>query len=148
VRYKDTGEIHKDFHLAVDRTITYIMEHYGEQFLIDLCKRTSQQVYQDIYRHLKEGDLCALAEHWQYYYTREGGEFTLTQDNDQLVLTVTKCPAAEHIIKIKGSLSPYYHRFDELLVGSWCEHTPFVSTFTVHNPVSYTITVRRNHASQ
>lgn len=148
MRYRDTGELHKDFHLATDRTVSYVMEHYGEEFLRELCRRTSQDIYQDIYGHLKLGDLSALAEHWEYYYTREQGQFTLTWDDDVLELHVSRCPAAEHIIEKAGKLSSHYYLFAGLLVEYWCEGTPFAWSFEVEGDMSYRAVVRRKHAAQ
>ncbi len=148
MRYRDTGELHKDFHLATDRTVTYVMDHYGEEFLRELCRRTSQYIYRDIYEHMKAGDLSALAEHWEYYYAREQGEFTLEHTGDVIELKVSRCPAAEHIISKAGKLSPHYYDFNALLVEYWCDGTPFKGTFDVRGDMSYSVTIRRDHAAQ
>ncbi len=148
MRYQDTGELHKDFHLATNRTITYIVEAHGEKFLRALCKRTSQQVYRDIYQRLRQGELAALTEHWRYYYTRERGVFELQETSQRAELRVIRCPAASHILDRTGELSPYYYQFILMLIEYWVEDTPFTCRFDLYSSTSYTIQVRRAYASQ
>ena len=93
MRYKDEGNVHLAFHGVGNACIRYLREEYGMETLREIFRRTAQRVYKDIYERLKEGDSEALAEHWEYYLQREGGEYTIARDEDQTVLTISRCPA-------------------------------------------------------
>ena len=41
MRYQDTGEVHKDFHLATNTTIHYILKTYGMETLREVFKNTA-----------------------------------------------------------------------------------------------------------
>ena len=125
MRYIDTGELHKDFHLATNATISYVLEKYGYGFLEELFRRTAQLVYKDIYEKLKMGDSEALLEYWRYYYHREGGLFKITKSKGEIVFHVTRCPAAEHVELRTGNVPETFFFQTELLNRGWSDGTPF-----------------------
>ena len=85
MRYFDSGEVHKDFHLATNRTIDFIMDRSDREFLSHLCRRTAQDVYRDIHTRLKNGESNALLERLSYYTAREKGKFSVEQVEDRFV---------------------------------------------------------------
>ena len=44
MRYKETGEVHMDFHRTTNGTIAYLRKTYGEKFLDEVFRRTAQDV--------------------------------------------------------------------------------------------------------
>ena len=145
MRYKDTGELHRDFHLSTNGTISYVLEKYGEDFLRELFRRTAQFVYKDIYQHLKQGDTGALLEHWNYYFYREGGDFSLTEDADGITFHEKKCPAASYIIQREGKVPETFFLQVTLLNEGWSENTPFSIETQILGDTEYIMTVRRKH---
>ena len=125
MRYQDTGNVHMDFHLATNTTIHYVLEEYGETFLKELWRRTAQQVYKDIYEHLKQGDMHPLLEHWEYYFKREKGVFHLTKDSTGAVLVVDECPAVRHLREKGVAPDPCFCSQTKHLNEAWSEGTPF-----------------------
>ena len=149
MRYKDKGEVHKDFHLATNITITYVLEKYGEGFLSDLFKRTAQRVYKDIYENLKVGNSKALVEHWEYYYTREGGKYEIVKQGNEIVFHVLECPAAVHLEKRTGSIPDSFLLQTTLLNAAWSEGTPFSIDTERIGPKEYKMIIRGGqHASE
>jgi hypothetical protein len=148
MRYQDSGEVHKDFHLATNRTIDYIMTRYDEEFLSQLCRRTAQDVYRDIHSHLISGDSEALLEHLAYYTEREAGQFAIERAGDRVVFHMESCPMHRQIIDRGQVVSPHMGRFLELLYGYWADRTPFTITVENYHGVSYDLCIRRNHAVQ
>jgi hypothetical protein len=148
MRYRDTGELHRDFHLGTNTTIDFIMEQYGPGFLLELCRRTTQKVYKDIYQQLQQGNSSALIEHLQYYLGRESGVFEINTGQDQISVNVSKCPMLSHITSNGEILSPGIGDFLSDFYGSWGENTPFTITVDYKYPdESYCIYIRRNYAS-
>ena len=45
LRYKSSGEVHKDFHGLTCATIHYILDNYGKDALDEILKSTAQKVY-------------------------------------------------------------------------------------------------------
>jgi hypothetical protein len=146
MRYHDSGEVHKDFHLATNRTIDYIMARYDREFLSQLCRRTAQDVYRDIHTHLKNGDSDALLEHLTYYTERESGRFTIEHITDGFVFHMEKCPMTSHIVERGQTLSAHMETFLNLLYHHWAEQTPFSINVENYQGTSYDLCVRRNHA--
>lgn len=125
LRYRESGELHLDFHGGTNGAIEFITERYGRAGLREILRETAHKVYRSIYEKLKAGDLSELAEHWQYFMEREGAEFELEVTPDELVLTVHQCPAVRHLHKLGIPPSPHFCDQTILLNEAWCEDTPF-----------------------
>jgi len=126
MRYKEEGEIHKDFHLAVNTTINWVLSSYGIDFLAELFRRTAQDVYAAIYQKLKNGDASEFIEHMEYFLSREGGEFYLDENDSGVILHIIKCPAACHIKDKYGKVPEAFHLQTVLLNNAWSQNTPFI----------------------
>ena len=125
MRYKEKGQVHKDFHLCTDTTIKFILRKYGKGFLKSLFERTAQRVYKDIYKHLKRGNVKPLLEHWKYYFNREKGKYKVIKYADNITFSVKSCPAVNHI-KNKGiKFSPCFCLQTSLMNEGWSKGTPF-----------------------
>jgi len=151
MRYYDVGEIHKDFHLATNRTIDYIMRVYGEDFLLELCKRTAQNIYSQIYNSIKKGDLSELIKHLTYYIEREEGVVEVESSLNMTVVKVVSCPMHVHINSSDQKLSKYMELFLSTLYKMFAENTPFTISLNSYDPNgSYTINIQRqvNHVAQ
>ncbi|MBO4630415.1 MAG: hypothetical protein J5858_00690 [Lentisphaeria bacterium] len=101
IRYKSTGEIHKDFHGLTCATLHYLVDNYGRDALETVLQETAQKVYKTMHEALLRGDCTELAEYWEYYLTREGGDFTVEKLADGLRLIVRDCPALRHLVKLE-----------------------------------------------
>ncbi len=149
MRYKDTGEVHKDFHLGTNTTISYIIEKYGDTFLAELFRRTAQKVYRDIYENLKEGKSGALLEHWEYYYKREQGKYSVSRNENEIVFHVLECPAAAHLEARTGNIPESFLLQTILLNRAWSEGTPFEIETERIGPKEYKMIIRGGlHAAE
>lgn len=147
MRYIDSGELHKDFHLATNKTIDYIMKTYDQEFLAELCRRTAQDVYQDIYYNLKKGNSEPFLEHLSYYTDREGGKYTIERKKGEILFHMNACPMIQHITSSGQSVSPYMQKFFELLLYYWSQETPFSITLHNYHDSEYSICIGGPHAS-
>ena len=107
LRYRESGELHLDFHGSTNGAIEFITTRYGREGLRQILRETAHKVYRSIHQKLKAGDLSELAEHWRYFMEREQAEFELKQTADGLELTVRVCPAVRHLKKLGITPSPY-----------------------------------------
>lgn len=143
MRYKDTGNLHLDFHRTTNGTIAYLRETYGEAFLDDVIRNTARDVYQAIRADLMAGNPEHLVEHWTYYLEREGGEFTVERRDDEIRVDVTRCPAAAYLKGRGTPLDPAFRHQTTVLNEALAEGTPFEIITEVFDDLHYLETVRR-----
>ena len=127
MRYRETGELHLDFHGATNTTINYIARNFGEEALHEIFFAVGQKVYKSIHEKLKHGDASELIEHWQYFFTREKGGFQIKETPDAIILKVSECPAVRQLLKLGLTPSPLFCSQTILVNESLCEGTPFES---------------------
>jgi len=143
MRYRDTGNIHMDFHILMNRTIEYILDKYGEDFLKELFGRTARKVYREIHEHLKKYDTGPLVEYWEYYLKRENAVFDIVEEDDFTVLVVKKCPAVDHLKKRGIKAGASFCLQDIYMNNAWSEDTPFEIVTEVNEVGSCKQTVKR-----
>lgn len=141
MRYREVGNVHKDFHLATNTSIRYVLSHYGMDFLRELFRRTAQSVYREIYESLKQGDCAPLREHWEYYYDREGGRYEVRESEGGFVFDVLDCPAVRHLKERGVSVSEEFYLQDILLNEAWAEGTPFSIETEIYGDGAYRMQV-------
>ena len=145
MRYRDTGNLHRDFHRTTNGTIAYLRERYGLDMLDKVLRRTAHEVYGAIRDDLLAGDPEHLLEHWTYFLTREGGTFTVDRGPDEIRVSVHRCPAADYLMNRGVSLDPAFRRQTTVLNEALCEGTPFEVTTEVLDDLRYVQTLRRRH---
>jgi len=125
LRYRETGELHKDFHGSMNAAVEYVGSRYGREGLREVFRNTAQKVYRSIYKKLKAGDWSELLEHWHYFMTREGADFSIAVTDTEAVMTVRRCPAVAHLRDLGMTPSVFFCDQTVLLNEAWCEGTPF-----------------------
>ena len=108
LRYSDQGNVHMDFHGATNTAIDFIIKKYGIETMNDIFKKVGNDVYADIKEHINAGNINMLAEHWQHFFDREGADYSISVKEDEIILTVNKCTAYEHVRKLVGNVSPHF----------------------------------------
>jgi len=146
MRYRDTGNVHLDFHRTMNGTITYLRERYGVEFVDEILRRTARDVYRAIREDLMAGNPEHLLEHWTCYLDREGGEYTVERDDDEIRVHVTRCPAAAYLKGHGIALDPAFRRQTTVLNEALGENTPFEVSTEVIDEDSYIQSIRRRDA--
>jgi hypothetical protein len=146
VRYRETGNVHLDFHRTTNGTITYLRQRYGIELLDEILRRTAREVYRAIRADLLAGNPEHLLEHWTYFLTREGGEFTVERTATEIRVTVHRCPAAGYLQDRGIPLDPAFRRQTIVLNEALGEGTPFEVTTEVIDELRYIQTIRKRQA--
>lgn len=143
LRYNEGGNVHMDFHGAANTTIDFIVERFGVGAMHEIFRRVGEDVYQDIRRHLMAGDRDELVRHWRHFFDRESAEYDIAVSDDEVVLTVRRCPAWHHVLKIAGSVSPHF--CDQTIVtnAAMSAGTPFAVETVVTGPGACRQVIRR-----
>lgn len=143
MRYEEDGNVHLDFHGAVNTTIEFIVSRYGIGALHEIFRRVGNDVYQNLRSHLLAGDSHEIARHWQHFFTREGADFDIAVTGDEIVLTVRRCTAWHHVQKIHGSVSAQFCDQTIVVNEAMAEGTPFAIDTTVTGPGACRQVIRR-----
>ena len=143
LRYRETGELHKDFHGSMNAAVEYVGSRYGREGLRAVFKATAQHVYRSIHEGLKAGDWSELVEHWRYFMEREGADYSVAVTEDAAVLTVRRCPAVAHLHKLGLTPSQFFCDQTVMLNEAWCEGTPFEAVTEITGDGSCVQTVKR-----
>ena len=143
LRYNEEGNVHLDFHGAVNTTIDFIVKGYGIEAMHQIFKKVGRDVYQDIRQHLMEGDADELVKHWRYFFDREGADFDITVGEDEIVLTVRHCTAWHQVKKIAPGVSPFFCDQTSVTNTAMAEGTPFAVDTTVLGNGACTQVIRR-----
>ena len=143
MRYRETGEVHMDFHRTTNGTIAYLRTQYGQDFLDGVFRRTSHDVYRAIHEDLKSGDPEHLVEHWQYFFDREKGEYEIEREGDDIRMTVTKCPAIAYLKNRGIEIDPAFCRQTVVVNEALAEGSPFEITTDVQGGGRCVQTIRR-----
>ena len=146
MRYRETGNVHLDFHRTMNGTITYLRQRYGIELLDEILRRTAREVYRAIRADLLAGNPEHLLEHWTYFLTREGGEFTVERTATEIRVTVHRCPAAGYLQDQGIALDPVFRRQTTVLNEALGEGTPFEVTTEVIDELRYIQTIRKRQA--
>jgi hypothetical protein len=141
MRYRDTGNVHKDFHLATNTSIQFVLRTYGMEFLRELFRRTAQEVYRDIYDSLKRGEWKPLLEHWTYYYEREQGKYEVTPADGGFIFLVQECPAVRHLRERSIPVTSDFALQETLMNDGWSAETPFQISTEILGEGSYRFSV-------
>ncbi len=146
MRYKETGQVHMDFHRTTNGTIAYLRKTYGEEFLDAVFRRTARDVYRSIRQDLLRGDPEQLVEHWTYFSDREGGEYTVERADGEIKMTVHRCPAVSYL-KAEGlEVDPAFCRQTIVINEALAEGSPFEVTTHVLGDARCVQTIRRVEA--
>ena len=143
MRYKETGEVHMDFHRTTNESIAYLRKTYGEQFLDELFRRMAHDVYRSIHADLKRGDPEQLIAHWSYFFDREKGEYLIERNDDEIRMTVNRCPAIAYLQGRHIKTDPAFCRQTVVVNAALAEGTPFEITTEVLGGGRCVQTIRR-----
>lgn len=143
LRYQEDGNVHLDFHGAVNTTIDFIVRRYGVDALHEIFRRVGTDVYKDLHGHLAAGDSAELVKHWRHFFTREGADYDITVSEDEIVLTVRRCTAWFHVQKIHGAVSPQFCDQTSVVNSALAEGTPFTITTVIDGPGACHQVIRR-----
>ena len=125
LRYNDGGNVHMDFHGATNTTIEFIINKYGIDTMNDIFKKVGNNVYKDIKDHIKKGNIKMLAKHWQHFFDRENADYNISINDEEIILTVNRCTAYEHVRKLVGNVSPNFCDQTIKTNEALAENTPY-----------------------
>ena len=143
MRYVSRGEVHKDFHGLTCATLHYLVDNYGEDALREVLANTAKKVYKTIHEGLKNGDCGELAEFWEYYMKREGGDCAIERLADGVRMVVRDCPALRHLVRLEREPDEVLCQATRIFNEALCDASPFRATLARTGEFSCVQEVRR-----
>ena len=131
LRYRETGNLHKDFHAGTSLALDFLYEKHGEKAIAEVLHNTGTKVYASIHYKLKNDDPSELIEHFAYFYNREEADFDLHVTENEINLTVRQCPAIAHIRKLGLTPSKHFCQTTLLINQALCEDSPWASETSI-----------------
>jgi hypothetical protein len=131
MRYKEKGDVHLDFHGALNTTIDYIVKNYGLEVLHQIFFNVGTTVYKDIREHLERGDSTELVNFWKYFFDREKAKYHVEIGKNFVKLTVDDCPAVRQVIKLGLPLSKHFCDQTIYMNEGLCHGTCFKTKTTI-----------------
>ena len=125
MRYEEGGNVHLDFHGAANTTIDFIVERFGVAAMDEIFRKVGRDVYASIRNDLVAGDTRQLVRHWRHFFDREGGDYDIAIGDDQIVLTVRRCPAWHHVKTLVGNVSPHFCDQTTVTNAAMAEGSPY-----------------------
>ncbi len=131
LRYRETGQLHMDFHRTTNATIAYLRAHYGQDFLDDVLRRTAHDVYMSIRADLQCGRTAQLVAHWRHFFDREKADYEIEETGGAIRLTVHKCPAIAYLEQRGIPIDPAFCRQTIVINQALAEGSRFEITTEV-----------------
>ena len=147
MRYRETGQVHLDFHRTMNGTIAFLRERYGLAFLDEVLRSTAREVYRAIREDLLRGAPEHLVEHWTYFFGREGGDYALERDGETIRLVVRRCPAVACLEARGIAIDPAFCRQTVAINAALAEGSPFEIATEVLGGGRCVQTLRRRRGS-
>ncbi len=148
MRYKSEGEVHKDFHGLTCATLHYLVDNFGKEAMVEVLKSTAQKVYRTIHDELVAGKCDELADYWDYYLKREGGDFAVEKLVDGVRLVVRDCPALRHLVKLEQEPDAIICEATRIFDEALAEGSQFVADVQKTGAFSCVQSFRRKGAAQ
>ena len=143
MRYRETGQVHLDFHRTMNGTMAYLRKNHGLRFLDKVLRRTAHDVYRALHDDLKRGNMESLVEHWTYFLDRENGKYTITREAGTVRMEVHRCPAVAYLRERGIDVDPEFCRQTIVVNRALAEDTPFEITTDVLGGGRCVQTIRR-----
>jgi hypothetical protein len=116
--YTDTKPVGAaDFYTAINATFRFMERRFGMEGLRRYWADLGRVYYAPVSTRWKAGGLTGIASYWTAFFAAEpGAEVRVRQEEHEVVVEVTTCPAIKHL---------RHHQRE--IVPSFCQHCYFVS---------------------
>lgn len=145
MRYQETGEVHLDFHGAVNATVEYLVQRFGEDAPREIFYSVGKNVYKDLREHLERGDTEELVNHWRHFLDREKADYRIDRNDGEIVLTIRECPAVRRVRELGLKPAPLFCEQTFSVNRGLCENSDYEITTRKTGEGSCVQTLRRRH---
>ena len=132
-RASDNKYLHKDFHIALNYGIDYLLKKYCEDAVKDYLRQFTISYYAPLTAAINRIGLKAIKEHYEKIYKTEDAVFDMQYTDDELIIHLSASPAVSHIKENGHSLSRLYGETVKTVMTVLCEKTPYKAKILEYN---------------
>jgi len=123
----DNKYLHKDFHVAFDRGLTYLALKYGGAAADEYLAGFTVNHYAPLIENIKSNGLAALANHLTGVYAAEEAprDLFITETEDALTVSVLKCPAVSYMRGIGYEPSEWFYKSASVVYKTIADETGY-----------------------
>ena len=110
MKSEDNKYLHRDFHLLGDLALKYCAETYGDDAVTEFLSEYARSYYSPQIEDFTKDGLSAVKSWFESVYeTEEASDLiTMQMDDNELSVTITKCPVIEYMHSLNQEPSKYY----------------------------------------
>ncbi len=137
-RAADNEYFHPSFHFSLSRCLHYIGETYGEAALTEALRLSTEHIYPNELKAIREGGLPALADAIRASYRREKQEdiLKLEQKEGSLYGETAYCPGVRAMRSAGKWVSPWYSFASSAVLGRLAEEIGLTFCWDAYNEES------------
>lgn len=118
----DNNYLHRDFHGALAYALKYLEETYGPEAVTEYLQQVGETYFAPLSARLRAEGLPALENHFREVFEKENGVFSMSYQDELLVLEVHECPAIVHL-----------KQTNQLFTARFCETTRVINETICRN---------------
>ena len=132
-RASDNKYLHKDFHIALNYGIDYLLKKYGENAVRDYLRQFTKSYYAPLTEAINRIGLKAIKEHYEKIYKSEDAVFDIHYTDDELSIHLSSSPAVTYIKEKGHHLSKLYGETVKTVMTVLCENSPYMVEILQYN---------------
>ena len=121
----DNVYLHKDFHMALNNGLIYLHNNYGYDAIKAYLTEFTRTYHAPLKERLITEGLLAMREYFDEIYKKEQSKADMILTEDDLCVSIDKCPAVMHIKKHGQEIYEHYIETTATVYTSLCNGTPF-----------------------
>ncbi len=121
----DNKYLHRDFHIALNLMMNYILDNFGEEALKEYLEQYSGAFHKLLNPRLKGGDKELLADYFREKYRSEEWPVRISVSEDTVMIEQEACPGMAAILARGEKPCRLYVETYSTVYKSLCEGTPF-----------------------
>ncbi len=125
LKSSDNEYLHKDFHGALCYAIKYLDDKFGCRTTADYLQQVGIEVFSPLIAEIKKEGLTAIERHFKKIFEIEAGQAEFELQNNQLKITVLKCPAVSHLLATKQLFTERYCQTTVHINNAICQAAGF-----------------------
>jgi hypothetical protein len=121
----DNKYLHRDFHVALNLLLNYILDSLGEKALKEYLEQYSRAFHRPLNQRLKSGDKELLATYFREKYRSEEWPVRISLSEDAVGIEQDACPGMAAVLSRGEKPCRLYVETYNTVYKTLCEGTPF-----------------------
>jgi hypothetical protein len=121
----DNRYLHKDFHIAFNYGLDYLVKNLGQEAVKEYLTQFTQTYYAPLKKAIKKIGLVALKEHYEKIYRIENANYQMHYSEDELIIHLIASPAVMHVKSNGHPVSSLFRESVSTVNSVICQDTAY-----------------------